>query len=230
MVQKGNKFKSGKRKKSTFKEVEWIKFINCIKTYRETLNDKILKQWSYYSDQIKNLPSNGKKQWVKKLVQSIKTSLSNSKFGLVPFFSVLEKNVKISLRLLAFVQMLTYILYCPIIAQCPWLQWMIPTNINNCNFLMHKIHSPIIIHVEKSGTFCKEVYDKEMDNFFTREMNNYFSSSDFASGHFQEGTKFIHLDTWNWAQWTVWKIWWIDELSFRLCIGQSEWRNVFVRL
>jgi hypothetical protein len=126
-------------------------------------------------------------------MQFIKTSLSNSKFVLVPFFSVLEKDVKINLPLSAFVQMFTYILYCPVIAQCPWLQQMIPTNIINCNFLMHKIpskveclvllHSPIIINVEKLGTIHQEVYDDKMDNdFTTQEVNNYFSSSEFVSG------------------------------------------------
>jgi hypothetical protein len=50
MLQKGNKFKKGKKKRSTFEDDESNKFINCIKTYWKTLNDKILKQRSYYSD------------------------------------------------------------------------------------------------------------------------------------------------------------------------------------
>ncbi len=97
MLHKGNKFKKGKRKRSTFKDDESDKFINCIKTSKKTLNDKILKQRSYYSDEIRDLPVNGKKQWFKILMQSIKTSLSNLKFVLVPFFYALEKDVKIDL-------------------------------------------------------------------------------------------------------------------------------------
>ncbi len=96
MLQKGNKFKKGKRKRSTFEDVESNQFINCIKTHRKTPNNKILKQWSYYSDGIKDLPVNGKKQWFKELMQSIKTSLSNLKFVLVSFFFVLEKDVKLT--------------------------------------------------------------------------------------------------------------------------------------
>jgi hypothetical protein len=99
MLQKGNKFKKGKRKRSTYEDDESNKIINCIKTYRKTLNDKILKQRSYYSDGIKDLPGNGKKQWFKELMQSIKMGLSNLKFMLVPYFSVLEKDVKIDLQL-----------------------------------------------------------------------------------------------------------------------------------
>ena len=97
MLQKGNKFKKGKKKRSTFQDDESNKFINCIKTYWKTLNDKILKQQFYYSDGSNDLPVNGKKQWFKELVQSIKTSSSNSKFVLVPFFSDLEKDVEIDL-------------------------------------------------------------------------------------------------------------------------------------
>ncbi len=86
MLQKGNKFKKGKRKRSTCEDDELTEIINLVKTYRKTLNNKILKQRSYYSDGIKDLPRNGKKQWFKESMQYIKTSLSNSKFVLVPFF------------------------------------------------------------------------------------------------------------------------------------------------
>ncbi len=127
------------------------------------------------------------------LMQSIKTSLANSKFVLVLFFSVLEKDAKIDLQLSAFVQMFTCIVYCPNIAQCPWLQQMIPTNITNCNFSAHKIpsnveclvllHSPIISNLEKLGTINEEVYNDKMDDdYTTQEINNYFSSSEFVSG------------------------------------------------
>jgi hypothetical protein len=126
-------------------------------------------------------------------MQYIKTSLSNSKFVLVPFFPVVEKDVKTDLRLSAFVQMFTYILYCPDIAQCPWLQQMIPTNNTNCNFLMHKtpsnveclvlLHSSIIINLEKFGTINKEVNnDKMAHDFTTQETKDYSSSSEFVSG------------------------------------------------
>jgi hypothetical protein len=115
------------------------------------------------------------------------------KFRVVPFFSILEEDVEIDLQLSAFVQMFTYILYCPDIAQCPWLQQMIPTNNTNCKFLMHKIlsnveclvllHSPIIINLEKLGTINKEVNGDKMDNdFTTQEIKDYFSSSEFVSG------------------------------------------------
>jgi hypothetical protein len=98
-------------------------------------------------------------------------------------FSILEKDVKINLQLLAFAQMFTCILYCPDIAQYPLVQQMIPTNITNCNFLMHIIppnveclvflHSPIIIDLEKLGTINKEVNDDKMDNdFTTQEIND----------------------------------------------------------
>jgi hypothetical protein len=84
MLQKVYKFKKGERKRSAFKDVK--KVINCVKTYQKTLNNKILKQRSYYSDGIKDLPGNGKKQWFKELMQSINTSSSNLKFVLVHFF------------------------------------------------------------------------------------------------------------------------------------------------
>jgi hypothetical protein len=89
--------------------------------------------------------------------------------------------------------MFTYIIYCLDIAQCPWLQQMRPTNINDCNFLTQKIpsnveylvllHAPIIINVEELGTINKEVYDDKIDNdFTTKEINSYFSSFEFVSG------------------------------------------------
>jgi hypothetical protein len=84
---------------------------------------------------------------------------SKSKFVLVPFFSVLKRNFKIDLRLSAFVQMFTYILYCPDIAKCPWLLQMIPMKISHpkltslempsCVECFVLLHSPIIIDMKK---------------------------------------------------------------------------------
>ncbi len=65
MLQKGNKFKKGKRKRSTCEDDKSNNNFNFIKTYRKTLNNKISKQQSYYSDGIKDLPGNQKKQWSK---------------------------------------------------------------------------------------------------------------------------------------------------------------------
>jgi hypothetical protein len=97
---------------------------------------------------------------------------------------------------------------------------------------MHKItsnvlvllHSPIIIDLEKLGTITKEVHDDKMDNdFTTEEINNYFSSSEFVSGCIfkkeQNSFTWIHEIELN----GLYKNnWWIDELSFGLCIGHSE--------
>jgi hypothetical protein len=54
--------KKGKRERSTCEDNKPNKIINCVKTFQKTLNNKILKQQSYYSDGIKDLPGNGKKQ------------------------------------------------------------------------------------------------------------------------------------------------------------------------
>jgi hypothetical protein len=103
MLQRGNKFKKGNRKRSTFKDKELNEFIYYVKTYRKTLNNKILKHRSYYSDRIKNLPGNGRKQWSKESMQSIKTSLSNLKFVLTGFhpvwYQMLQKNPSLVLIL-----------------------------------------------------------------------------------------------------------------------------------
>jgi hypothetical protein len=157
-------------------------------------------------------------------------------------FSVLEKDVKINFQLSAFAQMFTCILYCPNIAQCLWLQWMIPTNNTNHNFLMHKIpsnveclvllHSPIIIDLEELRTINKEVKTDNMDNdFTTQEINDYFSSSEFVSGCVfrkeQNSFTWIHEIELNGLYKTNLGI---EELSFGLCVGQSEWQNIFVWL
>ncbi len=97
MLERGNEFKKGKRKRSTCEDGKSNEILNCNKTYQKTLNNEILKQQSHYSDGIKDLSGNGKKQWFKQPMQYIKTSSSNLKFVLVPFFSVLEKDVKVNL-------------------------------------------------------------------------------------------------------------------------------------
>jgi hypothetical protein len=126
--------------------------------------------------------------------------------------------------------MFTCILYCPDIAQCPWLQQLIPTNNTNHNFLIHKmpsnveclvlLHSPININLKKLGTINEEVNDDKMDNdFTTQEIKDYFSSSEFVSGCIfkkeQNSFTWIHENELN-------VLWWIDELSFGLCIGQGK--------
>jgi hypothetical protein len=110
---------------------------------------------------------------------------------------------------------------------------MIPTNITNHNFLTHKIlsnveclvllHSPIIINVEKLRTTNKEVYDDKIDDdFTTQKINDYFSSSDFVSGCILRRNKIHPLGYMKLNSLDCTKKWWIDELSFGLCIEQSD--------
>jgi hypothetical protein len=122
ILQKQKKTKTRKRKRTTVQYDESDEFTSCVKTYQKTLNRQILEQKLFFSDGIKNLPTDC--TVTKKQLKEIKKKLSvesKSKFALVPFFSVLERNFKIDLRLSAFAQMFTYILYCPDIAKCPWL-------------------------------------------------------------------------------------------------------------
>jgi hypothetical protein len=117
ILQKQMKTKTRKRKRMTVQYNESDVFTNCVKTYQETLNCQILEQKLFFNDGIKNLPTDC--TVTKKQLKEIKKKLSmesKSKFALVPFFSVLERNFKINLRLSAFAQMFTYILYCPNIA------------------------------------------------------------------------------------------------------------------
>jgi hypothetical protein len=78
----------------------------------------------------------------KQLKETKRKSLMESmlKFVLVPFFSVLERNFKINLRLSAFAQMFTCILYCPNIAKCPWLLQTKPMKISHPKLTSLEIH------------------------------------------------------------------------------------------
>jgi hypothetical protein len=102
--------------------------------------------------------------------------------------SVFEKNFKIDLRLSAFGQMFTCILYCPNIAKCPWLLQMIPIKISHPKLTSHGmqscvecfmlLHSPIIIDIKKLQTIQETVADDEIDNVMnTCEMCDFFSST-----------------------------------------------------
>ena len=69
-------------------------------------------------------------------------------------FLILEATLKFDLRLLAFAQMFTYVLYCPDTTKCPWLLKMIGQNISNCGVnvpacveCLVLLHSPIIIDI-----------------------------------------------------------------------------------
>ncbi len=103
----------------------------------------------------------------------------------------------------------------------------IPLNVECLDLL----HSPIIINLKKLGTINEEVNDDKMDNDFTiQEINNYFSSSEFVSGCIfkkeQNSFTWIHEIELN----GLYKKLVVDKLSFELCVGQSEWQNVFVQL
>ncbi len=130
ILQKQKKPKTRKKKRTTVQYDKSDKFTNCVKTYQKTLNCQILEQDLFFNDGIKNLPM-GCTVTIKQLKEIKKKSSteSKSKFALVPFFSVLERNFKIALRLSAFAQMFTCILYWPNIAKCPWLLRIIPMKI-----------------------------------------------------------------------------------------------------
>ena len=113
------------------------------------------------------------------------------------FFSVLERNFKINLRLSAFAQMFTYILYCPNIAKCPWLLRMIPMNISRSKLTSLKmpscvacfvlLHSPIIIDMKELEAIHlkvkKYITDDEMgDDIYTQEMSDFFSTTKIVTG------------------------------------------------
>ncbi len=122
---------------------------------------------------------------------------SKSKFALVPFFSVLERNFKIDLQLSAFAQMFKCILYCPDIAKCPWLLQMIPMNIScskltplkmpSCVECFVLLHSPIIIDMKELEAIHvkvkKYITDDEMDDdIYTQEMSDFFSTAEIVTG------------------------------------------------
>jgi hypothetical protein len=121
-TKKQKKTKTRKRKRMAVQYNESDVFTNCVKTYQKTLNHQIFEHEVFFNYGIKNHPTDC--TVTKKQLKEIKKKLSmesKSKFALVPFFSVLERNFKIDLRLSAFAQMFTYILYCPNIAKCHWL-------------------------------------------------------------------------------------------------------------
>ncbi len=160
ILQKQKKTKTRKRKRTTVQYNKSDVFTNCVKTYQKTLNCQILKQKLFLNNGIKNLPTDC--TVTKKRLKKIKKKLSmesKSKFVLVPFFSVLERNFKINLQLSAFGQMFTCILYYPNIAKCPWLLQMIPMNISRSKLTSLKmpscvecfvlLHLPIIIDMKE---------------------------------------------------------------------------------
>ncbi len=162
IFQKQKKTKTRKRKRITVQYNESDVFTNCVKTYKKTLNCQILEQKSFFNDGIEKLPMDCTVTSTKKQLKEIKKKLSTeskSKFALVPYFSVLEKNYRIDLQLSAFVQMFTYILYCPNIAKCPWLLQMIPMKIScskltslkmlSCVECFVLLHSPIIFDMKE---------------------------------------------------------------------------------
>ncbi len=89
--------KSKKRKKRSSKTDESDRFINCVKTYRQKLNEEILSQ--------KQLISNGglENLGCKSLCEMIR--INQSKFMLVPFFLVFKLELYQDLRFSAFAQM-----------------------------------------------------------------------------------------------------------------------------
>jgi hypothetical protein len=122
-----------------------------------------------------------------------------SKFALVPFFSVLEKNFKINLQLSAFAQMFTYILYCPDIVECPWLLQMIPMNISRSQLTslempsrvecMALLHSPIIIDMNKLEAVISKDHKNVMEYdvftqeiMYTQEMSDFFITAEIVTG------------------------------------------------
>jgi hypothetical protein len=173
-------------------------FTNCVKTHQKTLNHQILEQKLLFNDGIKNLQTDC--TVTKKQLKEIKKKLSmesKSKFALVPFFSVLERNFKIDLRLSAFVQKFTCILYCPDIAKCPWLLQMIPMNISRSKLTSLKmpscvecfvlLHLPIIIEMKELEAINlkvqQNVTDDEMDDdIYTQEMSDFFSNTEIVTG------------------------------------------------
>ena len=91
--------KSKKRKRRSSKTDESDCFINCVKTYRRKLNEEILSQKQFISNGgLENLGG-------KSLCEMIR--ISQSKFMLVPFFSVFKLELYQDLQFLAFAQMYT---------------------------------------------------------------------------------------------------------------------------
>jgi hypothetical protein len=116
-----------------------------------------------------------------------------SKFALVPFFSVLEKNLKMDLQLSAFAQMFTYILYCPDIAKNLWLRQMIPMNNSNtkltslempsCVQCFVLLHSPIIIDMNELEAINSKVHKNVMEyDIYTQKMSDFFFTTKIVTG------------------------------------------------
>ncbi len=160
ILQKQRENKTRKRKRTTVQNEESDVFTNCVKTYQKHCIAKYWNRILFFYDGIEKLPIDC--TVTKKTLKDIKRKSamkSTSKFVLVPFFSVLERNFKINLQLSAFAQMFTYILYCPDIAKCPWLLQMIPTKIScpklksrkmpSCVECFVLLHSPITIDMKK---------------------------------------------------------------------------------
>jgi hypothetical protein len=198
ILQKQKKTKTSKRKRTTVQYDESDVFTNCVKTYQKTLNCQILEQIFFFNDGIENLSTDctDTRKQLKEIKKKLSTE-SKSKFALVPFFSVLERNFKIDLRLSAFAQMFTYISYCHDIAKCPWLLRMIPMNISHSKLTSLKmlscvecfvlLHSPIIIDMKELEAINlkvqKNVMDDEMDNgIYTQEMSDFFSTAEIVTG------------------------------------------------
>jgi hypothetical protein len=173
-------------------------FTNCVKTYQKTLNCQILEQKLFFNDGIKNLPTECTvtKNQLKEIKKKLSTE-SKLKFALVPFVSVLERNFKINLRLSAFAQMFTYILYCPNIAKYPLLLRMIPMIISRSKLTSLKmpscvecfvlLHPPIIIDTKELEAIHlkvqKNVMDDEMDDdVYTQEMSDFLSTTKIVTG------------------------------------------------
>jgi hypothetical protein len=198
ILQKQTKTKTRKRKRTTVQYNKSDVFTNCVKTYQKILNHQILEQKLFFNDGIKNLPTDctvTKKQL--KEIKKKSSTESKSKFALVPFFSVLERNFKIDLRLSAFAQMFTCILSWPDIAKCPWLLQMIPMNISLSKLTSFKmpscfecfvlLHSPIIIDMKELEAIHLKVKiyitDDEMDDdIYTQEMSDFFSTTEIVTG------------------------------------------------
>jgi hypothetical protein len=155
--------KSKKRKRRSSKTDESDCFINCVKTYRQKLNEEILSQKQFISNGgLENLGG-------KSLCEMIR--MNQSKFMLVPFFLVFKLELYHDLRFSAFAQMYTYVLYCPDVFKLNWLLMKITRNLSSsyqievqhmeCLLLLH---SPMIIDMEELSKFEE---DLDLINFLS---------------------------------------------------------------
>ena len=155
--------KSKKRKRRSSKTDESDRFINCVKTYRQKLNEEILSQKQFISNGgLENLGG-------KSLCEMIR--INQSKFMLVPFFLVFKLELYQDLQFSAFAQMYTYVLYCPDVFKLNWLLMKITRNLSSsyqievqhmeCLLLLH---SPMIIDMEELSKFEE---DLDLINFLS---------------------------------------------------------------